>query len=404
MKKKFIYVLIALLVLTTLSLVGCKKAKPIEGDGQTIPVTSITTESKTAVVVKGTTFDLNAKINPSNATCEGLSYSSSNDKVVSVSADGKCNAVGVGESEITVKCGGKEGKCKVIVGDYIVQGENQTPPENGSTENQTPAPSFAPTTLAIEVFNPVDGGKESEEEKKDQAELKLYGTNANNLFTNLTTALSNANSGSTIVILGGNYNEDITLSKPMRLLGVDYPVFNKMQFNAKEGESVIDGLYFKNTQSPQGGEATCMISTGANVKIQKCKFTLEGQNKTSGGYAILVAKDSVKVEIKDSTIENYRYAIYVQPTSGEIKITNNTLTNLNTGIGIDVRQPNSTPDANYPLSGEIKDNKFNETQIKTQFLFYGESFEGDFDFADHQESQQGQEGNGGGSGNQGLLE
>ena len=121
MKKKFIYVLIALLVLTTLSLVGCKKAKPIEGDGQTIPVTSITTESKTAVVVKGTTFDLNAKINPSNATCEGLSYSSSNDKVVSVSADGKCNAVGVGESEITVKCGGKEGKCKVIVGNYIVQ-------------------------------------------------------------------------------------------------------------------------------------------------------------------------------------------------------------------------------------------------------------------------------------------
>ena len=206
------------------------------------------------------------------------------------------------------------------------------------------------------------------------------------------------------MILGGNYNEDITLSKPMHLLGVDYPVFNKMQFNAKEGESVIDGLYFKNTQSPQGGEATCMISTGANVKIQKCKFTLEGQNKTSGGYAILVAKDSVKVEIKDSTIENYRYAIYVQPTSGEIKITNNTLTNLNTGIGIDVRQPNSTPDANYPLSGEIKDNKFNETQIKTQFLFYGESFEGDFDFADHQESQQGQEGNGGGSGNQGLLE
>ena len=65
-----------------------------------------------------------------------------------------------------------------------------------------------------------------------------------------------------------------------------------------------------------------MISTGANVKIQKCKFTLEGQNKTSGGYAILVAKDSVKVDIKDSTIENYRYAIYVQPTSGEIKITN----------------------------------------------------------------------------------
>ncbi len=81
------------------------------------PATGITLSEKTLTLAAGSTQKLSAKVTPDNATDKTVSWSSSDDKVATVSASGEVTAVAGGKCTITAttNSGGKVASCSVTV-------------------------------------------------------------------------------------------------------------------------------------------------------------------------------------------------------------------------------------------------------------------------------------------------
>ena len=80
----------------------------------TVLVTGITLD-ETDLTVDDDPVTLVAKVTPEGATDKTVTWSSSNDRVATVDANGKVKAVGNGEAKITAKAGDKTATCKVLV-------------------------------------------------------------------------------------------------------------------------------------------------------------------------------------------------------------------------------------------------------------------------------------------------
>lgn len=83
------------------------------------PVTSVKLNKKSATLEKGKTLTLKATVSPSNANNKGITWSSSNKKVATVSSKGVVKAVGKGTATITAKAkdgSKKKATCKITVG------------------------------------------------------------------------------------------------------------------------------------------------------------------------------------------------------------------------------------------------------------------------------------------------
>ena len=82
----------------------------------TVLVTGITLdETELDLTVDDDPVTLVAKVTPEGATDKTVTWSSSNDRVATVDANGKVKAVGNGEAKITAKAGDKTATCKVLV-------------------------------------------------------------------------------------------------------------------------------------------------------------------------------------------------------------------------------------------------------------------------------------------------
>ena len=79
-----------------------------------VPVESISLSESSLSLVVGDTATLTVTINPSNATDQTVTWSSSNASVATV-VDGKVTAVKEGNATITAKCGSKVASCAVSV-------------------------------------------------------------------------------------------------------------------------------------------------------------------------------------------------------------------------------------------------------------------------------------------------
>ena len=136
----------ALLMLASLSLIGGLVALPScsgqSDDGQKssiadIHVESLTLSSASSSLEVGKTLSLSLKITPSNATNQGVSYSSSNEKVASVSEQGVVTGVSAGKTTITATSldGGKTSSLtlQVIEAGYQALGVNEMSEELSST-------------------------------------------------------------------------------------------------------------------------------------------------------------------------------------------------------------------------------------------------------------------------------
>lgn len=66
-----------------------------------IKVSSITLNQKTATIEHDGTFQIEATVDPSNATNNGVTYESANTDVVTVNNSGKVEAVGEGKANVT---------------------------------------------------------------------------------------------------------------------------------------------------------------------------------------------------------------------------------------------------------------------------------------------------------------
>lgn len=78
-------------------------------------VESVELDKHDAEVIIGSTIQLNAVVTPSDATDKTLSWSSSDDKVATVSDAGLVTGVAEGTADITVRCGDKSDVCRVSV-------------------------------------------------------------------------------------------------------------------------------------------------------------------------------------------------------------------------------------------------------------------------------------------------
>lgn len=89
----------------------------VEGE-PTVAVSGVSlTENKIRLTRVGETHKINVTVSPENATNKGVTYKSSNEDVVTVTADGTARAVGQGEAKITVTTldGGFTASCDIQV-------------------------------------------------------------------------------------------------------------------------------------------------------------------------------------------------------------------------------------------------------------------------------------------------
>lgn len=80
-----------------------------------VPVAELTLEPAQTVLAEGGTLALAATVLPEDATDNSVTWSSDNEDVATVDADGTVTAVSVGEAKITASCGEKTAECIVTV-------------------------------------------------------------------------------------------------------------------------------------------------------------------------------------------------------------------------------------------------------------------------------------------------
>ena len=89
--------------------VACEEAE------KEIAVASIAISQSSAEMEIGETLTLKATVSPSNATYDGMTWTSTNPKVASASASGLVTALSEGNTTITVMAGGKTAICSITV-------------------------------------------------------------------------------------------------------------------------------------------------------------------------------------------------------------------------------------------------------------------------------------------------
>ena len=102
---------------------GAKKATcSVSVKAATVSVSSVSLDRTSMGLVVGSTGTLKATINPSNATNQGVSWSSNNTSVATVSSSGVVTAKATGSATITVRTddGGKTATCTVTVSSATV--------------------------------------------------------------------------------------------------------------------------------------------------------------------------------------------------------------------------------------------------------------------------------------------
>lgn len=85
------------------------------GKENEIEVQSIALSQPSAEMEVGETLTLKATVSPSNATYDGITWTSTNPKVASVTTSGLVSAMSEGNTTITVMAGGKTASCSVTV-------------------------------------------------------------------------------------------------------------------------------------------------------------------------------------------------------------------------------------------------------------------------------------------------
>ena len=103
-------------IITAMGLVlSCEKAP------EEVAVISVSIYQATVEMGIGTTIQLSASVQPSNATDKTLTWTSSNQSVATVSSSGLVTAIAEGNSTITAAAGGKSATCSVIVSKGTVE-------------------------------------------------------------------------------------------------------------------------------------------------------------------------------------------------------------------------------------------------------------------------------------------
>lgn len=414
MNKNMLKIIVPILVIILgVSLfAGCKKHEE-ENKKEEVTSNGIKAEVTEALLIKGESFTLGYEFSPKEAKGE-VEFSSEND-CVTIDKEGKITAVKAGSSIVTVKekKGDKYAQCKVVVGDIIVDANAKAPTTptlaGGSitlSHKNTMLLSTAQKMENSENQDSENGDKNhgsantdnnGDGNKSENSVVKNYGgVFGSTLFATVAEGINKAKDEDTILVKKGDYSENVKISKSITLYGIDKPQIKGIEIDENQTVS-MHGLNIVDTEYPKGTSARVIVKSGASLKMENCLISTSSKKELSGGFGVLAEKQVKKLELSNNTISNLRYGVYVCPTDGEINIKKNDFSNLEVGIGVDIRQENS--DMNYPTKGEIDMNTYNEVLSDTQFMHYGDNYKGDFNFKDSEKDNAAtDEGNNGGSG------
>ena len=106
MSKQFLFCILAVV---SLFLTACSEKE------QEITVQSIAISQPSAELKIGETLNLKATVSPSNATYDGITWTSTKTSVATVSSSGQVSALAEGNTTITAMAGGKTASCSVTV-------------------------------------------------------------------------------------------------------------------------------------------------------------------------------------------------------------------------------------------------------------------------------------------------
>ncbi|MBO4535197.1 MAG: Ig-like domain-containing protein [Clostridia bacterium] len=380
--------LILALAATSIGLVACDKKstknqdlidEPLQAEGISLTVTRL-------AMTKGSETTLTYALTPEGATVDAT-YTSSDAAVASVNAQGVVTAVESGVATLTVRVGDKYAECRVVVGDLIVSKQRELETAEALAES-----------VRVAMDGPNYTARISLQGQPLASKTTVVGGGQNTVFDSVQQAIAQAAAGQTIVVDEGSYDETLTIAKDLTLMGISNP---RLRSATVEGAKVnLTNLSFAASEYPAEGSATLHVKSGGSATVTSCFFAVDSSDDLAGGYAVLADQGCGGLKLEDNTISNYRYGVYVCPTDKEIVIRSNRLSHLTTGIGVDLRQQNT--DRDYPTTGQISGNQYNEVERHTQFLHYTETYDGELDFEDNEEenSSNGQSDTGG----SGLLE
>lgn len=337
MKKNLIICTLLIIILVTGALSGCKK--PIESPPpDAVRVTGVVVDSEMEVLLIDGTKTLQATVSPENATNKNVTWASSYNDIAEVDEDGVITALAPGITTVSAT---------TEDGDFT-------------------------TNTVIYVGNAIVGADYDDE-------TEGFGED---YFTSISSAIDAVEADDVVIIMTGEYDESLSIGKSISLIGVEYPVLKSIVMTADNSELRARGLSFVNTDYPQGGEATVKGAIDGELHIIDCKFEVVSEEPRNGGYAIFASAGSDKVTVKNCDIDNYRYGIFAHQAGATYEVTHNTFTNLNIGIGVDIRVPHSNPPMNYPAMGDIDDNTFIDVTTRAEFFFNGDSYDGNLSFDD----------------------
>ena len=135
---------------------------PTETEEPRIPCTSLTLDEAVVLLEReGQEWLVNVAVAPEDTTDE-LVFTSADESVVMVDADGKVTAVGEGDTTITITCGDQQAHCTIAV--VFDEGSTEEPKE---TEGEDPGETTggtgeteAPSTDATDATDATDGPTE----------------------------------------------------------------------------------------------------------------------------------------------------------------------------------------------------------------------------------------------------
>jgi uncharacterized protein YjdB/uncharacterized lipoprotein YddW (UPF0748 family) len=267
------------------------------GSVEQVAVTGVKLDKTTLTLKAGESATLTATVSPENATNQGVTWKSSDEKVAVVDADGKITAKGAGTATITVTTadGGKTATCKVTVTGTAVTGVtlNKTALTLAVGESETLKATIAPTDAANQSVNwSSDNTGVATVDASGKVTAKSAGT--------ATITVTTADGGKTAtckVTVTGTAVTGVTLNKTTLTLTVGDSETLKATITPENAANQSVSWSSDNTgvvtvdasgkvTAKSAGTATITVTTVDGGKKATCKVTVQAGNVPVTGVSL----------------------------------------------------------------------------------------------------------------------
>lgn len=265
------------------------KSFTISGSQKNIPAEGIALNAYKVTMDPTATFKLTAALVPENTT-SGITWTSSDNAVATVSEDGLITAVKEGSAVITAEADGKKAVCQVTVGESTsMPGRTPTFIERVSVSTTLTtlyAGGNADNNAAIRIVVPTGAALAKAEYAVSDAKVATVSA------AGMITAKKAGKAVVTVKITLTN-GETATLQKQITVKKA-YIKLKKASYSVKKGKSVT----LKATAYGSSKKITYKIATGAGKKIAKVSSSGKLTGKKKGTVKVTATSGKVKKTFK----------------------------------------------------------------------------------------------------------